>query len=271
MKKAEEIKLHNLSLDETKRLLPDGLILLGYRGSIAHGTYEPSSNPLSFDDKDIMGVFVPPLEHYFGLERKEHHEVFIKEWDAVSYELVKFVSLLLKSNPNVLSLLWLAPVNYIYKNHIGERLIQNRNLFVTKEAFHSFNGYAWGQLKRMTHFKFEGYMGEKRKSLVEKFGYDTKNASHLIRLLEMGIEYLTDGSLNVQRTNATKLLSIKHGEWTLEQVQKEAERLFALSQESYVRSKLPSKVDRAKVNELLISLIEESHNLTPTREQEGSR
>ena len=257
----KEIKLSGMSLEETKRLLPDGLIILGYRGSIAHGTYEPNTDPLSFDDKDIMGVFIQPLEHYFGLDKKEHHEVFIKEWDAVSYELVKFVSLLLKSNPNVLSLLWLAPVNYIYKDYIGENLIQHRDLFVTKEAFHSFNGYAWGQLKRMTHFKFEGYMGEKRKSLVEKFGYDTKNASHLVRLLEMGIEYLTDGCLNVQRTNVTKLLSIKHGEWTLEQIKKEAERLFALSQESYVRSKLPAKVDRKKVNELLIGLIEEYHGL----------
>lgn len=249
------IDLSGLNAEETKALLPDGLILLGYRGSIAHGTYEPNNNPLSFDDKDIMGVFVSPLEHYFGLDRKEHHEVFIKEWDAVSYEVVKYVSLLMKSNPNVLSLLWLEPKHYILVTEVGKMLIESRNLFVTKEAFHSFNGYAWGQFKRMEHFKFEGYMGEKRKSLVEKFGYDTKNAAHLIRILEMGIEYLTEGVLHVQRSNASKLLSIKHGEWTLEVVKKEAERLFSLSQEAYVRSNLPSTVDRQKVNNLLIEMI----------------
>lgn len=42
-------------------------------------------------------------------------------------------------------------------------------------------------------------MGEKRKQLVAKHGYDTKNASHLIRLLRMGMEFLT-----VEEINETK-------------------------------------------------------------------
>jgi len=36
-----------------------------------------------------------------------------------------------------------------------------------------------------------GYLGDKRKQLVLKHGYDAKNAAHLIRLLRMGIEFLT--------------------------------------------------------------------------------
>ena len=55
----------------------------------------------------------------------------------------------------------------------------------------------------------KGYMGEKRKRLVEKFGYDTKNASHLIRLLRMGMEFLVDGELHVEREDAKELLRIK--------------------------------------------------------------
>ena len=43
-----------------ERLLPEGLILLGYRGIIAHGMYVPQENPNSIDDKDVMGVFVAP-------------------------------------------------------------------------------------------------------------------------------------------------------------------------------------------------------------------
>ncbi len=47
--------------------LGDWCILHAYRGSIAHGMYEPNSEPGSIDDKDTMAVCVPPIEYYFGL------------------------------------------------------------------------------------------------------------------------------------------------------------------------------------------------------------
>ena len=60
------ISLPNLSQQQAAELLPDNIILLGYRGSIAHNMYIPSTDPDSIDDKDLMGVFVAPLEHYIG-------------------------------------------------------------------------------------------------------------------------------------------------------------------------------------------------------------
>ena len=84
----------------------------------------------------------------------------------------KFVGLLLKSNPNVLMMLWLPAKYYIWRDIYGQMLIDAKSLFASKYAYHSFSGYAHGQFHRMTNFKFEGYMGEKRKQLVEKFGYD---------------------------------------------------------------------------------------------------
>ncbi len=93
-------ELNGLSSEQVHKLLPDNLILLGYRGSIAHGMYVPDTDPDSIDDKDIMGIYVAPLEHYLGFGRAQHKETFIEEWDSVCYELRKFYSLLLKSNPN---------------------------------------------------------------------------------------------------------------------------------------------------------------------------
>ena len=57
------LKFKDLTWEETDKILPsEGLILLGYRGSIAHGMYVPQEDPDSIDDKDVMGVFVaPPL------------------------------------------------------------------------------------------------------------------------------------------------------------------------------------------------------------------
>lgn len=249
--------LKNLTPEEHRKALPEGLILLGFRGSIAHEMYIPQEDPNSIDDKDVMGVFINPLDHYFGTRVKEHHESFVKEWDCVSYEIKKFVLLLGKANPNVISLLWVEPKHYILMMELGQRLIQHRDLFSTKKAYHSFTGYAYDQLHRMTHGAYEGYMGDKRKKLVEKFGYDSKNAAHLIRLLRMGIEFLNEGVLYVARKDAKQLLEIKRGEWSLEQVRKEADKLFARAEEAYDKCKLPNSPNWDKINELLVEILQD--------------
>ena len=134
-------------------------------------------------------------------------------------------------------------------------LLNNRNLFVGRHVYKSFTGYAYSQLHRMTHNAFEGHMGEKRKALVQKFGFDCKNAAHLIRLLRMGIEFLKDGELYVLREDANQLLEIKKGEWSLEQIKAEADRLFASAELAYQNSTLPAKPDFVKINRLSIDII----------------
>ena len=46
-------------------------------------------------------------------------------------------------------------------------------MFASKRAYHSFSGYAYSQLKKMTPDGVNGKMGKKRKMLVKEFGYDT--------------------------------------------------------------------------------------------------
>ena len=242
-------------------------IILAYRGSIAHGMYVPDTDPNSVDDKDLIGICIPPLEYYFGLPEnkfKDYYksggtqEIVFHEWDVVIYEWNKLIRLLLKGNPNVLSLLWLEEKHYINLHPIGRELIERRDLFVSKDAYYSFVGYAKGQLHRMTHGAYRGRMGEKRKGLVDKYGYDTKNASHLIRLLRMGIEFLNDGELIVERKHdASELLDIKKGKWKLEKVKQEADRLFDLADRAYISSNLPRYPDRDRIEELSVSLLKQ--------------
>jgi uncharacterized protein len=319
------IELKNLSQDQIDRLLPEGLISLCWRGSVAHGMYVPKSDPDSIDDKDVMGIYIGPLEHYLGFGRKDVYEQWEGEWDCVFYELRKFIGLLLNCNPNVLSLLWLKPNGIIYENEVGSRLRAHRGLFVTKKAYHSFSGYAHAQFKKMISFNQEaqalmkqledqltsfgidpdscdaghslrtlngepfvgattemmevvkryrgerrryysgGYMGTKRRELVRRIGYDAKNAAHLIRLLRMGIEFLTEGILHVERADAPELLDIKRGAWPLEKVKSEAERLFQLSQEAYVRSPLPAEPDTERAERLCVEMISAYHQLSAVK------
>lgn len=252
------IKLNGLNLDESSKLIPPNTFLLGYRGSIAHGMYKnPKKDESSIDDKDVMGVCFAPLDTYVGLGNFEQKEAFVGEWDCVTYEIRKFIRLLMKMNPNVLSLLWLEPQFYIHVEPPGQILIDNKHLFVCREAYRSFTGYAYSQLHRMERGAFQGYMGEKRKRLVEKFGYDTKNAAHLIRLLRMGIEFLKDGELHVMRHDATQLLDIKNGEWSLERVKVEANELFKRAEKVYDESKLPLHVNSEKIKRLTLEIVHE--------------
>jgi len=238
--------------------ISDWNILHGYRGSIAHGMYIPNKDPLSIDDKDTLAICVPYDEYYLGLKEfgsRGTQEIKRDEWDIVVYEAKKAISLLKAGNPNILSILWVNPRHYINITPAGQLLLDNKELFVGKHVYKSFTGYAYSQLHKMENYVFEGYMGAKRKQLVDKFGYDCKNAAHLIRLLRMGIEFLNDGILYVEREDASQLLDIKKGKWTLEQVKKESDRLFASCEESYIHSKLPSKLDDDKINELCVEVV----------------
>lgn len=243
--------------DRWKESVP-WMVLVGWRGSISHGMFVPSNDPGSIDDKDVMGVCVPPVDTYMGLKSfgsRGTMEIKEGEMDIVTYELKKFVSLLAKGNPNVISLLWLDKTHYLHTTPEGDELIRQRRLFSNKSVYYSFTGYAHAQLHKMTHLAFKGYMGDKRKKLVEKFGYDTKNAAHLIRLLRMAIEFLGTGEFEVQRRDARELLEVKAGQWSLEAVKAEADRLRKLADEAFVRSKLPDGPDMERINCLLVSLI----------------
>ena len=276
--------------------------------------FVPSEDPDSIDDIDIMGVYVAPLNHYLGFTAAKTKDVMLNEWDAVSYELRHFIGMLLGANPNVYPLLWMPNEHFIYSNELGNELRNNRNLFVTKKAYHSFKGYATGQRKRMLRFNqeakeelelrrqelktlgvdfnvdepilppgvqksveekvkqykalyskyFSGYMGAKRKRLVEQFGFDTKNAAHSIRLLRMACEFLQTGELVVDRSSvdAAELLSIKKGGWTLEECQEEADRLFEVLTAFYERSQLPEEPDYKLAEELCVRLIAKANNLS---------
>ncbi|HLD90690.1 MAG TPA: nucleotidyltransferase domain-containing protein [Patescibacteria group bacterium] len=249
-----------LTPELSKELFPDNTIIEAYRGSIAHGMYIPNTDPNSIDDIDLMGVYMAPKEYYIGLGLERKHEraieCFKDKYDVVSYEFRKFVNLLLKSNPNVLGMLWLKSEHYLNKAPAGQLLIDNKKLFISKEAYNSFVGYAYGQLKHMESNIKLGYMGSKRKELVNKYGFDPKNASHCIRLLRMGDEYLNSGELNIHREDFEELLEIKTGKWSLIQVKAEAERLFKKIECSFKHSKLPVKPDYIKVEKLVMSVLQ---------------
>jgi predicted nucleotidyltransferase len=208
-----------------------------------------------------MGIYVMPEEYYLGFDsyyhKSEVKESFVGNVDTVCYELRKFMHLASKCNPNVLSILYNRREDYILITSSGQMLIDNRELFLARKSIYdAFGGYARSQLHRMTHIKYEGYMGAKRKKLVEKYGYDCKNAGHCIRLLKIGIELLRTGHLKVYRDEDRQLLiDIKTGKYALPEVQVMAEKLFSDLEGAYFKSELPMENDIKGIERLMIAII----------------
>ena len=236
----------------------DHLILYGYRGSKAHNLMLPPDEEMGTDDIDLMGVCIPPIDCYFGLKKFEQKEWWEGDEDIVVYEFRKFIRLLVKANPNVLSFLWNKDEMFLDYTEFGAWLINSRDLFSSQQAYKSFGGYASSQLHKMEHQSYQGYMGTKRKQLVKKFGYDIKNASHLIRLLKMGVEFLKVGEMTVWREeDREELLSIKRGEWTKNQVIRKSNVLFKELNEAKEKTPLPKHPDLEKINNFTRNTLEE--------------
>lgn len=253
MKSLEQLQLEHPKVFDTA-------ILTAYRGSHSHGTYIPNKEDSSIDDVDLMNVCIPSRSYYFGLETfgsRDTAELKDGPWDVVSYEIRKFVRLLMKGNPNVIGILYLQPEHYLRKTSEADALIKYRHLFNSQAVYYSFLGYSNAQFYKMTHLAFKGYMGDKRKKLVEKFGYDCKNAAHLIRLMRMCNEWLITRSFEVFRTaDAQQLIDIKTGKWSLDEVKVEAGKLFATGEELFNKYKdsIQREPDTKEINDLLLEI-----------------
>lgn len=94
-----------------------------------------------------------------------------------------------------------------------------------------------------------------RAELDRRYGYDTKHAAHLLRLLETGLEVIETGELRVRRDNAAELVAVINGALTCEQVVERAAELQAQMRAAMQRCTLPDDVDYAFVDDLLVSLV----------------
>ena len=145
----------------------DHTVLVTRAGSRAYGIQTESS------DVDIKGIAIPPEEYILGLERFEqadkpgHFEeqrflalLSADERDAIQrsrlegtiYEIRKFMTLALDANPNILEVLFCRDSDVLLQREAARPLREQRGLFLSAKAKHTFSGYAIAQLKRIkTH------------------------------------------------------------------------------------------------------------------------
>jgi uncharacterized protein len=98
-----------------------------------------------------------------------------------------------------------------------------------------------------------------RHELEVKSGYDTKHASHLVRLMRMGLEILNEKKVIVKRPDRDEILAIKNGAWSYEQVVAYAKDMQTKLDEAYKTTTLQKSVNHEKINSLYHHLFEKFH------------
>lgn len=95
---------------------------------------------------------------------------------------------------------------------------------------------------------------EARSALEAKFGYDTKHAMHLVRLMRMCNEILATGKVHVRRPDAEELVAIRYGVWSYDQLIEHAEALDAQCGLLYETSPLAYEPDRPWLDAWLVDI-----------------
>ena len=128
----------------------NGILAYEYvRGSQLYGTSLPPVNGVEQSDIDYGGVFIAPNEILLGLSENYEPQVSDEKHDTTYYELGRWVELLMKANPNALESLFIPNDKIIGEIHPSVQLIiDNRDMFVTKECFKSLFGYSISQIRK---------------------------------------------------------------------------------------------------------------------------
>lgn len=233
--------------DKRPSWLEESVVLYTMSGSRAYGTNVEGS------DEDFKGVYLAPYSVRSGFQ-EQAETIRVLEPDVTVHELRAFFLSAAKCNPNILEILFIEEAKVLKCTPIGAKLRSIREQFLSQKVFYSYAGYAESQLKRL-----EGYRNnsETRRELREEFGYDTKFGMHLIRLLRMLNEIVSDGKVLVTRPDAEDLISIRRGSMTLTEIQAEAEALKSQAYNSLKTSALPIAPNYKLLNEHCIAMYRE--------------
>lgn len=121
--------------------LKNRIVFLTLGGSYSYGTNVETS------DVDVRGCTLNRPSDLLGLT--DFEQVVHTQTDTTIYAFNKLIKLLLNCNPNTIEMLGCKPEHYFMLTDTGRMMIENRKMFMSRRAVHSFGGYATQQLRRL--------------------------------------------------------------------------------------------------------------------------
>ena len=257
-------------LDCPKFLLTNTLYLTKM-GSQAYGVSTDNS------DYDVYGLAMPRLGQIFphldgcipGFGRQtppfnsfqQHHVKHPNEdveYDFNIFGIVKYFEKCMDCSPNMIDSLFTPDNMVIHITRVGQMVREKRHLFLCKKAWHSFKGYAHGQLHKMGGKNPEA--GSKRQKLRETYGFDIKYAYHVYRNLSQVGQILTEGDLDLQEPGRREVMKeIRRGEWNEQDIRDWFSENEKSMEQLYIDSKLPNTPREEEIKQLLVNCLEEHY------------
>ena len=130
-----------MTIEEAKK---KGLIGYTYpRGSHSQNLNGPDS------DEDFGGVYFAPIETILGLGNDYQEEISDEKHDETYHEFGKWMTLISKGNPNALESLFVPEQMVVGEAHpVIQKVLNNRDKFISKEVVKALSGYAFNQIKK---------------------------------------------------------------------------------------------------------------------------
>lgn len=178
--------------------------------------------------------------------------------DLQVYTFRRFVNLAAAGNPSVLMILFASEELRLIDNGLPGRRIAD--LTRSSRAAGSYQGYMQRQLD-----KWIGSSGKagSRPELVEAHGYDTKFASHAIRLGLQGIEYLTTGALTlpILEPVAGRIRDVRRGVTSEADALEWVHELIEQLEMAATASTLPDSPDKAAIDAFVAGFYADRYGL----------
>lgn len=121
--------------------LGQNIIFLTFGGSHAYGTNIETS------DIDIRGCALPRKHELIGFSNFQQFEHI--ETDTTIYCFTKLVKLMVNCNPNTIEMFGCKPEHYTMVSKVGQELLNNKKMFLSRQAANAFSKYATTQLRKL--------------------------------------------------------------------------------------------------------------------------
>lgn len=216
-------------------------------GSYCHGTNIETS------DQDIRHIVIPTYDYFLGL--KEYSESKAPEGDIEYWNVKKLVALCAKGNPSALNILFVHNKDILFVDEYGQKLIDFRDNFLSKNTITQIVGYATSQIHKLVIGR--GTKEGKRMKMIEEYGYDTKFAMHSVMLTNMAIDLIKNNKYSPLRTPSEQsyLKQIRRGQVGVDSVLNQIQSNLMTIKTIEPISNLKDKPDHDVINMFLANFL----------------
>ena len=132
--------------------------------------------------------------------------------------------------------------HHMFKDEYHDELVRERNYRDAKKKWDNY--ISWRDNRNLL-----------RREMEDKYGYDAKHASHLVRLMTEGKELLLTGNITFPLPNAEEITAIKSGKYSYDEILEMAETMEKEFETWYAKSPLPNAPNKKELTELYLNIV----------------